>query len=230
MLWYKAWLETRWRALMPLGMLIFVFFTAHDKGQLQLAQGKASLLTPLPVFWLLAPLTLAGSGIRTEAPFRIVKGLEGSRIFTLSLPVSRLQLLMSRVVFGIVETAGIVAAICCVAAVAFPEVRAQINPADGIRYALTVLLCSSAVYGLSTLASTFLDQQWQVLGTMISVFALRWLSDSGGLPRSLDIFRAMGLGSPLLTHTVPWPAIAFSLSVTAICLATAAAVIQRREY
>ncbi len=192
--------------------------------------GKSLILDSLSFFWLLASLTLAGNGIRTESSLRAVKSIEGSLFFTLSLPVSRLKLFSSRVIFGMLVTAGIIVTIIGVTVLIFPEVRAQANAADALSYALTVLSCSTAEYSLSTLVSTFLDQQWQVFVAMIVLYGLRWLSGNGGLPPSLDLFHAIGSGSPLLTHALPWPAIAFSLSVTAICLAAAAAVIQRKEY
>ena len=98
MLWYKAWLETRWRMLMPLVLMLFVLFTGHGKGQL--APGPKSVLVLLPFWWLILPLMIAGSGIDTEAPFRVLKGVQGSTAFILSLPLSRFRLFMARLVFG----------------------------------------------------------------------------------------------------------------------------------
>jgi hypothetical protein len=40
----------------------------------------------------------------------------------------------------------------------------------------------------------------------------------------------MTLGSPLMAHTIPWPAIAFSLGLGTILLFVAAKVAQTREY
>lgn len=224
MLWYKAWLETRWRLLMPLSMLLFVFFQEHSKGHLRL--DNIQLLVTLPVFWMLAPAVLAGSGIATESPFRAIKGIQGSRAFTLSLPVSRARLLAWRAMAGMTETAATVVIACCVAGLAFPEVR-QVGLAGGCQYAFTVVLCCLPVYALSTLFATFLDQQWQIIGTMAVLFACRWTIGNGGL---LAIFRAMGTASPLVTHVVPWSAIGFSAGIAALCFLAAAKIVQMREY
>ena len=229
MLWYKAWLETRWRMLLPAGMIFFALFTGHQsKGRLHF--GPGSMLGVVGLFWLTAPLTLAGSGLRTEAPFQAVKGLHGSTYFTLSLPVSRLRLFASRTALGILETAGILVAVCGIAVAVFPELRGLATAADGFRYMATLLLCSLGYFGFSTLLSTFVDQQWQVLIAVGTIFLSLWLGVSGRLPRSLDMFAAMGPASPLINHAMPWGAVALSVGAGIVFLLAALRVVQAREY
>jgi len=228
MLWFKAWLETRWRVLFPLATFLFVLVQTHLRGNLQFQSGP--LLDALAVFWLIPPLLLAGSGIKTESAFRTTKGLHGSMYFTLSLPVSRLRLLAVRAGAGMLETAGVIVVVCCIAGSIFPEIRGQATLADAFRYAVTIFLCSSGVYSLSVLLATFLDQLWQVWGSMAAVFLLRWLFSTIGLPQSFNIFRAMGVSSPLSTHALPWSAMGISVGVAAILLLAAGKVVQIREY
>jgi len=223
MLWYKAWLETRWRLLMPLGMILLVLFQSHFKGHLQITAGQT--LAVLPIFWLLAPMALAGPGTTTESPFRAVKGVQGSVYFTLALPVSRARLLAMRASFGMMETAAIVLTVCAVAGIAFPEVRQHVSLADGARYIVTVLLCSTAVYGLSTLFASFLEQQWAVAALMATVMFFRWLAGDDTL-----FFGAMGNSSPLVTHTLPWMPIGISVGIGIVSLLAAAKVVEARQY
>jgi len=233
MLWYKIWLETRWRMMLPFDMILFAVFTGHNKGQLQVGHaspGHPSVLNFLPFFWMIAPLMLAGSGVNTEAPFRALKGLHGSTFFTLGLPVSRFRLFATRVGFGMLGTAGLIAIACCLAGILFPEIRAQTTLGDVLRYAVTVLLCSTAIFGLSTLFATFLDQQLQVMASMASIFLLGWLFIHTNAPGSFNVFRALADGSPLVTHVIPWPAIFVCLGVGAVSLLAAWTVLQTREY
>jgi hypothetical protein len=64
---------------------------------------------------------------------------------------------------------------------------------------------------------------------MIGSAALWWVSSHTPLP-ALDIFRAMGKGSPLIAHTLPWTAMVFSLGLASILFCAALKVLQIREY
>lgn len=227
MLWYKAWRETRWRALIPLVMAVYALSQVHLRTGP--AQSVAAALRFLSVLWMLAPMMLAGSGVRTEPVFQPVKGLHGSMYFTLSLPVSRFRLFAARVGVGMLETAAIILP-CSVAAGMLPELSGHVSIADAFRYGLTVLLCGTGFFGLSTLLSAFLEQLWQIWGSMGAVLLTPLLFNTIGLPQSLNVLRAMGNSSPLVTHTMPWPAIGVSLGVAAIFLLAALKVVQTREY
>ncbi len=222
MLWYKAWLETRWRAVLFMSMMLLSLFQAHFQGHLKLGEG---VLYIMPVFWLMYPVALAGSGIATEAPLQPVKGSQGSIYFTLALPVSRLRLLAGRAFFGMTEVFAVIVVVSAVAAIAFPEIRNATTLADGCRYALTILLCCSGVYGLSTLFSTFLTQQWQIWATMAVILLLRLVTD-----KDFFLFRAMAQNSPLITHTLPWTAMGLSLGLGVLFFLAAVRVVQTRQY
>src|ERR1043165_5803785 len=119
MLWYKAWLETRWRILMPMGMILMMLVLPNKQG-IGPPPPTAQRLQGFSIFWMIIPVFLAGAGIRTESAFRATKGLHGSMYFTLSLPVSRLRLLAVRTGVGLLETAAVIVAICCIAGIALP--------------------------------------------------------------------------------------------------------------
>jgi hypothetical protein len=97
-------------------------------------------------------------------------------------------------------------------------------------YAITLIACASGLYCLSVLLATFLDDQWRTWGTMIAAAALWWLGRHASLPPSMDIVQAIGKGSPLIAHTMPWAAMAFSLALAATFFFTALKVVQTREY
>ena len=93
-----------------------------------------------------------------------------------------------------------------------------------------LIACGSTLYLLSVLMATFLDDQWRIWGTFLGSAALFWISSHAPLPVSADIFRAMGEGSPLLSHTMPWTAMAFSLALATILFFAALKIVQTCEY
>ena len=229
MLWFKGWLETRWRFLfalvIPLGAL-----AARYAGGLTSPQDASRLMSALALLWIFDAMYLANTGIKTQAAFQTLKGLPGSMYFTLSLPVSRLRLLAVRAGIGLLETAGVNLVVCCAAWALFPLVRASSTPADLAGFVLSAFVCTTGFYALSVLFATFLDDMWQVWGSMIAIGLLRWLTIRFPPPPSVDVFRAMGAASPLVTHTMPWIAMGVSLAIAAILFLAALKIVQAREY
>jgi hypothetical protein len=235
MFWYKGWLETRFKLLFLVGFATLLLFfqysvrnAATPPGGKNPALGFVMFSTPGLVLMLCA--ILGGAGIATQPSFQASKGLHGSMLFTLSLPVSRLRLLAIRASIGWLEVAGVVVALCCGMWLVSPVFRAMSTFAEMMEYAGTLIACATALYCLSVLLATFLDDQWRAWGTMLASVALWWLSINTPLPASANIFRAMREGSPLLAHTVPWTAMAFSLGLAAILFFAAMKVVQTREY
>jgi len=216
MLCYKGWLETRFKLLFTLGFVCLNLSMMHSYSsniKTSVLLFMVTLMSQMMV--MLACGMLAGAGINTQPTFQAAKGLHGSTLFTLSLPVSRLRLLTVRACIGWLESVGFSAAFCCAMWFASPLLRAKVAPFDLFKYALTLIVCSSAIYLLSVLLATFLDEIWRIWGTMIAAVALGWLSVHTYLPASFDFVRAIGKNSPLYTHTMPWSAMAFSLDMSA---------------
>jgi len=230
MLWYKGWLETRFRLLFALGLTGLILFLLHSVP----LDGKAKIFaileySTLTILMLICAM-LSGAGIVTQAPFQAKKGLQASTIFTLSLPVSRLRLLAVRAGLGWLEAAGAIGALCCGMWLISPALRMMTTPVEMLEYAGTLIACASAIYFLSVLLATFLDDVWRTWGTLIVFAAFWWISNHTPLPAFANIFRAMGKGSPLIAHTTPWNAIAFSVALSAILFFAALKVVRTREY
>ena len=237
MLWYKGWLETRFRLLFTLGFIAFFMVTVQHSAQNSAASvphASAAVLNAATfgnaILLLMIYAMLAGAGIVTQPSFQAAKGIHGSTLFTLSLPVSRLRLLAVRAAIGWLEGAAEVAILCCGMWFLSPLIRRMATPTEMAEYAATLIVCGSALYFLSVLLATFLDDQWRVWGTMIAGAALFWLSRHVSLPASIDIVQAIGKGSPLIAHAIPWAAMDFSLALAAIFFFAALKVVQTREY
>jgi hypothetical protein len=239
MLWYKAWLETRWRLLLSLGTAGFFLALFRTMG----ARVGAGLSAPPPGARPIAGLALAvtsmvvviyswlaGTGIVTQSSFRTAKGLHGSTFFTLSLPVSRFRLLATRAGLGWLEMTGIIGANCWGMWLALPVVRGAVTGTEMFEHAVAVAACATSLYFLSVLLGTFLDEPWRMWGGMLAFLALWLLSNFGSLPASADIIRAMGEGSPMVAHTMPWTTMIFSLGSAVVLFIAAWRVVQVREY
>jgi hypothetical protein len=230
MLWQKGWLETRLRLLFALafiGFMLYMLQSAHYGAAKPL---RMIVQNTAPSCVMAFCALLGGAGIVTQPPFQATKGTHGSILFTLSLPVTRLRLLAVRATIGWLELAALIAALCTGMWLISSPLRATVMPAEMAEYAVTLIICASALYCLSVLLATFLEDQWRIWGTMIISVAMWWLFSHIHLPASTDIFEAMSMRSPIITHTMPWSAMAFALTLAATFLFAALKIAQSREY
>jgi hypothetical protein len=176
--------------------------------------------------WMWAPLVLAGSGIKTQSPFRTGRGFLGSTHYTLSLPVSRCRLFTVRAGIGLIETAAIIVVVYCVSWAVLPIVRTFASFGFMVECAVALSVCAVGIYSVSLLLSTFLDEAWQQVGSMVLLLLLARLATF--VPG--NVFRSFFRTSPLTTHALPWSAMGISVLLAAILSATAFCVVQRSEY
>jgi hypothetical protein len=184
----------------------------------------------IPFFIVFTCAFLAGAGIATQTPFQASKGLHGSTLFTLSMPVSRLRLLVVRAGIGWLETAAVIGIICWEMWLAMPLQMAGVTPIEMFEQAATLIACSSTVYFLAVLLGTVLDDQWRVWGTLLASIGIWLLCTQFSLPAFADIAHGIGKRSPIVAHTIPWNAMAFSLGLSATMFFAALKIAQRREY
>jgi hypothetical protein len=235
MLWLKGWLETRFRLLFMLALTAAPLYSMHLAGAHAsarsvsgLAAGFASQVIPLFIVFISA--FLAGAGIATQTPFQASKGLLGSSLFTLSMPVSRLRLLVVRAGIGWLETAAVIGILCWEMWLAMPLQRTGVTPIEMFEQAATLIACNSTVYFLAVLLGTVFEDQWRVFGTLIASAGIWLLCTKFSLPAFADIAHGIGKRSPIVAHTMPWNAMAFSLGLSAILFFAALKIAQRREY
>ncbi len=229
MLWYKGWLETRFRLVFALGLVGFSLFAAYSFG-LKEPAGVKVLVGNVALVVAIVSGMLSGAGIATQPAVQATKGLHGSMIFTLSLPVSRLRLLAVGAGLGWLEMVGGIGLFCCGMWALLPILMATATAAEMLEYAVVLIACASSLHFISVLLATFLDDRCRMYGTMIAFRGLYCLFKHISLPYSVNIFRAMAEGSPLLAHSIPWTAMAFSLVLTAVLFFAALKVVRSREY
>lgn len=229
MLWMKAWLETRWRLLYVLGLPL-AGLALRLSGGVSSAADAQKLLAWLSFFLIFSPIYLAGAGIRTQSGLQATKGIHGSMYYTLSLPVSRFRLLGARTACGFLEIAAVDAIVFGAAWILFPRVRMMAAPADLLQLILAAIVCTACFFFFSVLLATFLVDSWQIWGSLFVVGALWQVMARAPIPASFNVFRFAGDASPLLTHTLPWPAMTISMAASIVLFAVAWRVVQTREY
>lgn len=229
MLWHKGWLETRYRLLFLLGFAVFFLALQHRAGDSR--EAMLGLLSfGVPALVIMSCSMLAGTGVATQPSFVAAKGIHGSTLFTLSLPVSRFRLLLIRAALGWLEANCVIGCLCFALWLLHPSLRAMASPVTMLQYAATLIACASTFYAVSLLFGTFLDDQWRTWSTMLTSAGLWWLSANAPIPVFMDFIRGMRSGSPLITHTVPWGPIVFSILLAAALFLAASNVLRAREY
>jgi ABC-2 type transport system permease protein len=231
-LWYKGWLETRIRVAISLGWMALLLYSLHIVALKPPPPGMkpaGGLVVLANTFAVVIYAMLAGAGVNTQSAFQATRGLHGSTLFTLSLPVSRFRLLIVRAGLGWLEMAALIAMFCLGSWFLFPR-GGTVAPIELAEHAGTLVVCFSGLYCFAVLLATFLSDSWRIGGSLLAFTALWLLSDYAHLPAALDIYGAMQNGSPLVAHTMPWSAMAFSLGLAVLLFFAAVKTVERREY
>src|SRR5271154_6674117 len=187
MLWQKGWLESRFRLLFSLGFFVILLIQAYVLSGAKPPDGDkvdVAWVFVISEIFLVATLCgmVSGAGIATQPSLQASKGLHGSTLFTLSLPVSRFRLLAVRAGLGWLEMAGGIGAMCIGMWILLRVMKTPATPQDMFKYAVALIACSSGLYFLAVLLATFLEEQWRVFGNMISLAALWWIPNHAGFP------------------------------------------------
>ena len=233
MLWYKSWLETRYKLFVMfvlMGVMMGLQYSAvRSPIQAGARPGGLGLVAVFSMLSFLSFIIMAGAGIATQT-LLATKGLHGSMQYTLTLPVSRFRMLIVRSGMGWLEAVAGISVLCCVMWLLFPEWHAMGTPLEMTKYVATLIACTSAIYSLSVLFATFLHDQARAYSSMLITVLLFWLSLHEHLPVAVDLFRAMGKGSPLIAHTMPWTPMIISMVLSVVFFLAALQVARRREY
>lgn len=237
MLWYKSWLETRWRLFIAVAFYLAfdVFIAVHPmyiRAGTSVAATALGILQTSGTVYVLAfvALILGGSGIDTRPAFQGNRGIHESRLYTISLPVTRLRLLTVRASLGWFEMAMSIAIVCFGSWISFWPLREAVEPQQVLGFTIACLGCATGLYAVSMLLSSFLDGAWKFqIG--VAVFALLWwLLRQFKIPVSVDAFWEMRDGSGVIAYTIPWTAMAISMGCAALLFFATLRIVRSREY
>jgi len=220
MLWYKGWLETRWRFLFFTGVMIVSCAAFGSRAPAHEFPGNAGGVRYILYYfvWPVMALLLAGAGINSQTVGGTFQGVHPSMYFTLSLPVTRRRLVAVRAALGAVETLALIALSCGAAWAFTPLLRERGAVLPMLTYVAASTVGASVAYSASVLLATFLDEIWQFYVGCLALGAI-WVCES----------RLLGLHPPPFGQ-VDWPLAAFSLVAAAALLAAAFWKASRTQY
>jgi hypothetical protein len=228
MLWYKNWLETRSRFVFNLTMIIAVFALLGLR--MLLGSAKPDANNPPFIFVTLVALigfvTLAGTGVRTQAGHLTMTPNPKSTVYTLSLPVSRCRLLLLRSALGLLQ--GTVLSLVC-AIFLWIVLRERITISDFTGLLLATIVCGIWIYFVTTFLASFVNEglyiwiYWIILGLYFLLVYQNWM------PPFLNILE--GTLSPIGTSVaIPWLPMAVYLALGGIFLLASIKVLESQEH
>jgi ABC-2 type transport system permease protein len=226
MLWYKAWLETRWRFIFSIGAMLLLFLPGPllDAPPERLWRG---IQLGGVLLYCFTAVFLAGAGINSQTSYAAMPGFHGSMLFTLSLPVSRRRLFFVRAGLGAIETCIFVA---MMAGVALHWTPGGTSVAQVFAYEARAIVCTMAVYALSALLACILDEMWQFMGGCMCLGGFLMIQFRSGLVSQFSPLRGMSLWSYPATASMPWAPIIASLAITGVLVCASVLVLERKEY
>jgi hypothetical protein len=255
MLWYKSWLDTRWRFFTG-----FVLLTCSAVGAV-LAYPRLMQLVPL-----VPPIDTGGElgrrikeGVELAREYRgyiwsswfrqtptelgtlfavllgsgglLSQGFGGGELFTLSLPVSRNRLITVRAVAGLAE----LLVLALVPSLLIPFVSPAIGESYGVPSAFVHGVClfvaGAVFFSLAVLLSTFFEDVWRPLLIALSIAIVVGLGES--LFRDVSRYGIFGTMSGELyfrSGRLPWAGWLASATATALMLKGAAMNFARRDF
>jgi ABC-type transport system involved in multi-copper enzyme maturation permease subunit len=255
MLWYKAWLETRWRFLIGLALLM-----CSAVGTVLVYPRVMSLLP------LVRPTNAGGEiGRRIKEAmdlsrdyrgyiwsqafgqnltqmatfFAVLIGTggllsqpsEGAALFTLSLPVSRGRLFSVRVAAGLAELLVLAFLPSLLIPLFSPAVGESYGVGSALVHGACLFIASTAFFSMAVLLSTAFNDVWRPLLIALSVAIVLALCEQvfRGLAR-YGIFGAMTGEAYFRTGQLPWVGLLVSIVAAAAMLYVAAASIADRDF
>jgi len=254
MLWHKAWLETRWRFITALLILTVmagakVYEYVVTLRMMPLAESVVSGdNTPLGAaireavavqrefrgfIWynafrdnltqmgVLFAVLLGCGGLLSEAK-------KGSALFTLSLPITRRELLKVRTVTGVTQCLAITMIPPLVLPILAPAIGQQFSVIDALAHGLCLFFVAALFFSLASFLSTMFADIWRPL--LIAVFLACIAAVVQFVAPEFGLFRVMSGETYFRTGTLPWMGLLTTAVLASALLYSAAETLERRDF
>jgi hypothetical protein len=255
MLWYKSWLETRWRFMIGLGLLMC------SAAGVVLTYPKVLQLMPLVPnvdiggelgrrireaaelareyrgyvwsqgFGLNLPQMITLFAVLLGTGGLASQGAGGAALFTLSMPASRTRLLGVRAAVGLAE----LLVLAVIPSLLIPLLSPAIGQTYGIGATLVHSAClfvaGAAFFSLALLLSTIFTDVWRPL--LIALSVAIGLALGGEVLRDLSkytIFGVMSGETYFRTRALPWGGLLAGAALSLALLYGAAVNFARRDF
>jgi len=241
MLWYKAWLETRWRFLIGLALLM-LSACASVLGYPQTMKVLSALpQAALPAgyhdyiwsqwiregmrqLWALFAALLGTGGLLTQAS-------RGGALFTLSLPVSRGRVLGIRTAAALAELAILAMVPMLLVPLLSPVVGETYSLTDALVYGSCMFIAGSTLFSLTLLLSTVFGDLWRPpLIALCLASLMSFVRQIVGGSSSVSLLGVMTAEPYFRGEGLPWLGLLVTAAVSAALLYAAARNLARRDF
>lgn len=153
---------------------------------------------------------------------------KGSALFTLSLPLTRKQLLGARTGTGLAELFAIAMVPPLAIPILAPSIGQRFSVVDALAHGLCIFFVAAVFFSLASFLSTLFTDIWRPLLITIGIACAVALA-SIVVPQ-LSIFSVMNGESYFRTGSLPWAGLVTSAVIATALLYSAAETLERRDF
>lgn len=256
MLWHKAWLETRWRFVS--GLVILVVLTGGSVyGYVAASQLMPQLkANGVPTVQNPALAGMIRDALEAQREFRgfiwyqayrqnltqlgilfavllgsgglLAESSKGSALFTLSLPVTRRRLLGARAGMGLAQLLAITMVPPIVIPLLAPTIGQHYPIADALAHGLCLFVGGAVFFSFASFLSTMFADIWRPMLMTFGV-ACAIAIVSFAVPQ-INIFGVMNGESYFRAGALPWTGLLTSGVLATALLYSAAEALERRDF
>jgi ABC-type transport system involved in multi-copper enzyme maturation permease subunit len=238
MLWYKSWLETRWRFL--IGMAVLICSAAGTVLTYPQVMKLMPLVPRVDVSGELGRRIKEAVDLSREyrgyiwsqwfrqnlvqmwTVFAVLLGTGGllsrtsggSPLYTLSLPISRTRVIGIRAATGLVELLALALAPSLVIPLLSPAVGASYSFGDALVHAACLFVAGTAFFSVAFVLSTIFHDLWRPLLLALAVAAMFALYEQVFHDTSRGLFTLMTGEKYFRTGRLPWAGLIISAAAS----------------
>jgi ABC-type transport system involved in multi-copper enzyme maturation permease subunit len=257
MLWHKAWLETRWRFLSALLILtVLAGGNVYDYLATQRLLPRLNATTSSPAAEATGLGAMLQEAIDLQKNFRgfiwyqafkqnltqmgvffavllgcgglLSETSKGSALLTLSLPVTRKQILGARTGTGLAQCFAISMVPPLVISILAPSIGERFSVIDALAHGVCIFVVGAVFFSLASFLSTLFGDIWRpmliALGIACAVAVV-----SFAVPQ-IGIFSVMNGESYFRNGSLPWVGLLTSAVLATSLLYSAAETLERRDF
>jgi ABC-2 type transport system permease protein len=257
MLWHKAWLETRWRFVSALFILTVVAGSnVYDYLATQQLLPGLNVATGTPAAEATGLAGAIREAIDIQKDFRgfvwyqafrqnltqmgvffavllgcgglLSESAKGSALFTLSLPVTRKQLLGAKAGLGLVQLFAISIVPPLAISILAPTVGQRFSVIDALAHGACIFVVATVFFSLASFLSTLFADIWRPMLIAIGIACAAAVASF--LAPQLSIFSVMNGESYFRNGTLPWAGMLTSAVLATALLYSAAETLERRDF
>ena len=254
MLWYKSWLDTRWRFLIGFGvLLVMACGTVFDYLAVQKLMPMARSIDASSELgrrvkdaveiqrefrgfvwlqWFRQNLTQAGTLLAVLlGSGGLLSRASGGALFTLSLPVTRRELLTARAATGLAELLALALVPSLLIPLLAPTIGQSYSVLDALVHGFCLFVVAAVFFSLAFLLSTAFDDLWRPLLIACAVAVVLGVIELAAGDRAwFGPFHVMSAESYFRSGSIPWMGLIATTTVTAGMLYTATVSIAQRDF